>query len=131
MLAIFTDALHDLSIVPLGQQANFYATLSFQPDQALLAVLLASIGGTLGCLINYILGRFIGRHLNANPAKHPHLPKAKQVFAEYGWTLLLLSWLPLGNLLPLIAGGLGYKPKNTAILCAVSMVGFYLYQWLL
>ena len=124
---IFLEAIIDVSILPFGDQNSFYATLQFQPDQAIPAVAVAIVGAAIALAINWNIGHIIGNYLQEKkpPAKFQEF---RCVFQAYGWPVLLLVWAPLGIFLPLIAAVLGYRLKPTLLITIPSMLGFYIYQ---
>ncbi|WP_373286209.1 YqaA family protein [Oceanisphaera marina] len=81
--------------------------LTRQPDAALLLWLLASIGNTLGAIVNWWLGKYLlhYRHKRWFPIKEKQLVKAQAGFQRFGVWSLLLSWAPIGgDALTFIAG---------------------------
>lgn len=128
MLDIFLEALWDISIVPLGHQNSFYGVLGFQPERVTVAVVAATAGAALACIANWCLGRLIGAHLHATYAASARFLQVKNSAKLYYWPLLLLTWAPLGGVLPLIFAALGYPLLRTWALCTFAMAGFYIYQ---
>ena len=72
---------------------------------ALLAV--ASVGNTLGSVVNWLVGRFLLRWRERRwfPIGAAALERATAWFARFGVWSLLLAWLPIvGDPLTLVAG---------------------------
>ena len=72
-------------------------------------MILASLGNTLGSVINWVLGRFIAHFENRRwfPVSPRQVAKAEAWYHEYGRWSLLLSWLPfVGDPLTIVAGAL-------------------------
>ena len=117
ILDFFFEAVWDVSILPLGSQSSFFATIYFDPEQNIMAIAAATIGAAVACVINWLIGLQIGKYLlKTQPSKK--FLEFRSAFSEYGWPLLLLTWAPLGSFLPLLAGALGYKLKNSLFLSA-------------
>ena len=106
-LTLFLGSFAAATILPLSSEAAvaaLIATREFDPA-ALWAT--ASIGNTLGAILNWLLGRFCLRWKDRAwfPVKPPQIERAGRCFARYGVWMLLLSWLPvLGDPLTFVAG---------------------------
>jgi len=79
-----------------------------------LLLLAATLGNTLGSLVNYFLGAKGTEYLlKKNIAKEKHLVKAHTYFERYGAWALLFSWVPIiGDPITLVAGVLKYDVKR-------------------
>jgi membrane protein YqaA with SNARE-associated domain len=67
----------------------------------------ASIGNTLGSLVNWFLGRYIESYRGKRwfPFNDSTLEKAQKLYGRFGKWMLLLSWTPVvGDPLTIIAG---------------------------
>ncbi|MFX4222508.1 MAG: YqaA family protein [Thalassobaculum sp.] len=81
-------------------------------------VIIASIGNTLGSVINWAIGLQIERFKDRRwfPASPEQLDRASRWYRKYGYWSLLLSWAPfIGDPLTL-AAGLMREPFGTFIL---------------
>ena len=68
---------------------------------------MASVGNTLGAIVNWWLGRYLihFQHRRWFPFKPDQLGRGQQWFNRYGVWTLLLAWLPIGgDALTFIAG---------------------------
>ena len=106
-LSLFIAAFLAATIIPAqseGVLAGLLLTKDY-PVWTLIAV--ASVGNTLGSLINWWLGRGIEHFKDRKwfPVKAKDLSKAQGWYARYGRWSLLLSWVPfIGDPITLAAG---------------------------
>lgn len=127
-LSLFLVALGAASLLPMQSEPVLIALLlaSEQPVWAL--VLVASIGNTLGSVINYALGRMLERfrHRRWFPASEAALARAQGWYARWGRWSLLLSWAPLiGDPLTVIAGVMREPLWRFVLLVAMAKTGRY------
>ena len=106
LLSMFALAFGAATLLPLQSEILFVA-LQLQGTVSLTAlVIVASIGNTLGSVVNYILGyqveRFVGRRWF--PATPEQMTRAHVWYDKWGVWTLLLSWAPLGDVITVIAG---------------------------
>ena len=104
---VFSSSLLAATIAPFYSEVVLGAVLMRQPDAALWLWLLASVGNTLGGMINWWLGKYLlhYQHKRWFPIKEKQLARAQAGFQRFGIWSLLLSWLPIvGDPLTLIAG---------------------------
>lgn len=111
---LLLDAAHQASIIPFGNDIVFYAMKSFGTYPMGVPVALSIAGGLLGYIFNWYVGRSLmffeykGR-FRMNPTRYETI----RTYAEkYGIYLLVLSWMPLLNLLPVAAGFLKLPLKK-------------------
>ena len=109
------------TLLPLGSEALLLYDIS-QNYSLLLLWSVATLGNTLGSIVNYWLGlkgeAYLKRkgHLSAEK-----MGKARGFFAKYGGWTLLLSWVPIiGDPLTFMAGILRYNFKWFALIIAVA-----------
>jgi len=127
-LGLFTSALLAATVLPLSSEAVLTA-LSVSGDYntgVLLAV--ASIGNTLGSLINWVLGRFCLHWQDRKwfPVGPDSLERATTWYNRYGLWSLLLAWVPIiGDPLTLLAGVLKVNIWKFLILVAISKTSRY------
>lgn len=104
---LFWSALLAATIVPAQSEAVLAGLIIHAPDQVVLLVSIATIGNTLGSIINWGLGRYIEHFQDRKwfPFKPETIAKAQAIFKRYGVWILLLSWLPIiADPLTLVAG---------------------------
>lgn len=104
---LFLSAVGSATILP-GTSEAVLAGLIYQGIVPLsLLWLVASLGNTIGCIVNWWAGtqldRFKGRRWF--PVNEDQLQKASTWFEKYGHWSLLLAWVPVvGDALTVVAG---------------------------
>ncbi len=97
LAVLFAASFVAATLFPLPSEAALFAYLKLHPDQAALAVTVATVGNTAGGMTSYLLGRVIPR----KELKH------LKTVERYGAPILLLAWLPLvGDALCVASGWL-------------------------
>lgn len=105
-VGIFVTALLAATILPFySEVAVGAAVLAGQPVVPVWAA--ASVGNTLGAVINAVLGRLLGelhveRLMRMRPAD---MERMRRWFQKYGAWSLLLAWLPIGGDALTVIGG--------------------------
>lgn len=120
-LTLFTVSLLAATLLPVGSEALLLYDLSldFNP---LLLILSATIGNTLGSIVNYLLGyKGIEFLVEKKYANSKQLKKATAIFQKYGAYSLFLSWMPVvGDPITFIAGVLRYDLKKFVVIVFVA-----------
>ena len=97
LVGVFVASFLAATVVPFSSEAVLFGYLRLHPEQAALAVTLATIGNTAGGMTSYLLGRFF-------PRKEL---KQLDLVRKHGAPALLFAWLPLvGDALCVAAGWL-------------------------
>lgn len=105
-LGLFISAFVSATFFP-GQSEAVLAALIASQYPLVLLVLVASVGNTLGSVLNWVIGRGIEQFRSRRwfPVSQPALERAQRWYARYGKWSLLLSWAPvIGDPLTLMAG---------------------------
>ncbi|WP_424966997.1 YqaA family protein [Dinoroseobacter sp. S375] len=121
LATMFAVAFGAATPLPLQSEIVFTA-FQIQAAVPLWALLLvASVGNTLGSVLNYALGWQIPRFRDKRwfPVTAEQLDKAQSWFTKYGKWSLLLSWAPLGDAITVAAGVM-----RTPLIVFVLLVGF-------
>jgi len=106
-LGLFFSALLAATILPFSSEAVLAALYAVDRYDAVLLWLVASVGNTLGGLVNWVLGRFClhWRDRRWFPVTPGQLQRAQGWFGRYGTWSLLFAWLPVvGDPLTFAAG---------------------------
>lgn len=105
-LVLFGSCFLSATILPFYSEAVLvYLLREGHPAWALLIV--ATIGNTLGSVVNWGLGRYALRYRDRRwfPAGPERLERSQRWFTRYGKWSLLLAWLPVGgDALTVVAG---------------------------
>ena len=126
---LFLIAFLAATILPAQSEAGLAGLLLSGEYSAVLLVLVASLGNTLGAVVNWGLGRGIERFSERPwfPVKPAQLERASRWYRRYGKWSLLLSWAPfVGDPLTVAAGVLREPFGTFLLLVAVAKTGRYL-----
>lgn len=127
-LGLFLTAFLAATIVPFSSEAllvGMRVSEAFSVGGLLVA---ASLGNTLGAVVNWGLGRFClhWRDRRWFPVKPKELDRASAWFNRYGIWSLLLAWVPIiGDPITLAAGVLRARFLPFLLLVAISKSGRY------
>ena len=120
LAGLFLSALLAATVVPAQSEAVLLGLLYLGRTEPLVLLAVASIGNTLGSVLNWALGRAVNRFERWFPVPDEKLAFAERWFARYGPASLLLSWVPfIGDPLTVAAGIL-----RMPIVTFVLIVGF-------
>jgi membrane protein YqaA with SNARE-associated domain len=98
LAGLFLSSFLAATLLPGGSEVALLALLRLHPEQATAALVLATIGNTLGGMTTYGMARLL-------PEKK--LPEKSAVVARHGAPILLLAWAPIvGDALCAAAGWL-------------------------
>jgi membrane protein YqaA with SNARE-associated domain len=118
---LFTVAFLSATLLPMGSEALLLYNVS-QNYSLLLLWSVATVGNTLGSMVNYWLGLkgeiYLEKKRYLSAKK---MEKARGSFHRFGGWILLLSWAPIiGDPLTFIAGVLRYNFKWFLLIVAVA-----------
>lgn len=105
--SLFAAAFLAATIFPAQSEALLLALIVSGSHPVGWLVLVATLGNTLGSVLNWWLGRYLHhfRHRRWFPVSEKTLNAAEQRFQKYGLWSLLLSWVPIiGDPLTVVAG---------------------------
>jgi membrane protein YqaA with SNARE-associated domain len=135
---LFLSAFLAATLLPLSSEAVLAALSQAQGFDVVLLFAIATLGNTLGAVVNWALGRFClkWRERSWFPFSTTQLERAGARFRRYGVWSLLLAWLPVvGDPLTFAAGvlrvrflpflvlvGLGKGARYAAVLAVAQGV---------
>ena len=105
-LILFASSFLAATILPFYSEFILFGLLK-QGEPAWLLVMVATVGNTLGSVVNWYLGVYLLKFQDKKwfYFKQKQIEKAQHWFAKYGVWSLLFAWLPLGgDVLTLIGG---------------------------
>ena len=119
--ALFASAFLAATVLPLSSEAVLAGLLAARAGEAPLLLAVATVGNTLGSVVNWLLGRLVERFRDRPwfPVSPERYARAEQQFQRYGLWSLLFAWLPIvGDPLTVVAGAL-----RTPLIPFVLLVG--------
>jgi membrane protein YqaA with SNARE-associated domain len=150
LASLFFSSLLGATLLPGGSEAVLFAVLKAYPESLWLALLLASVGNTLGGMITFGMGWMLpqfgrggaehsgaggtapgsltGNESVPDEASRARTQQLKHVekVRKYGAASLLLAWLPLvGDALCLAAGWLRLNPLAALAFMAAGKFARY------
>ncbi|KAA1173169.1 DedA family protein [Marinobacter salinexigens] len=121
-LTLFATAFAAATLLPAYSEI-LLGTLATQGLSLFWLWFWATLGNTLGSVVNGIIGRQVDRfkHKRWFPISELQLHRARNRFNRYGQWSLLLGWLPLGGDALTLVGGIMRVPwLNFVILVAIG-----------
>ncbi|XDZ66056.1 YqaA family protein [Alphaproteobacteria bacterium LSUCC0684] len=94
---IFAAAFLAATILPAQSEVGLALLISSGTYSAALLLFFASLGNTLGSVVNWYLGRSLERLKSRTwfPVGERQLDRARRWYEKFGWWSLLLSWVPI------------------------------------
>ncbi|MBZ0094133.1 MAG: DedA family protein [Sulfuricella sp.] len=140
---LFFSSFLAATLLPGGSEAVLFGVLKLNPGLLWPALVLATLGNTLGGMSSYLLGRILPNGHDSLPEGRPHLNPLPQAGEEanvkgacsewlafvrrYGSPALLLAWAPLvGDALCVAAGWLRLNAVYVALFMAAGKLARYL-----
>lgn len=106
-VGLFVTALLAATLIPVSSEAVLGVLSAADGAELLLLVAVASIGNTLGAVVNWLLGRYCLHWQDRRwfPVSPETLTRASDRFRRFGLWSLLFAWLPvIGDPLTFVAG---------------------------
>ena len=127
-LTLFITAFVSATIFPMGSEALLIYDIT-QGYNIYLLLLFATLGNSLGSVVNYYLGLKGEEYLiSKNILSEKYINISKNYFDKYGFICLLFAWLPIiGDPITFVAGILKYDFKKFIILVIISKFLRYLF----
>jgi membrane protein YqaA with SNARE-associated domain len=127
--ALFLAAFLAATVFPFQSEAVLFGMLVSERYPEWLLIAVASVGNTLGSVVNWFLGRFLAHFEGRRwfPATRERMAKAEAWYHRYGRWTLLLSWMPvIGDPLTIVAGVLRESLPIFIVLVAIAKTARYL-----
>lgn len=117
LLSLFTSSLLGATLLPGGSEAVLFAVLKAYPESLWPALLVGTLGNTIGGMISFGMGWLLPQ-----TQRLKHVDKVR----HYGTPALLLAWTPLlGDALCLAAGWLRLCWWQAALFMALGKFARY------
>jgi membrane protein YqaA with SNARE-associated domain len=103
---LFGSAFLAATVLPFYSEVVLFALLR-EGGAPVVLVVVATLGNTLGAVVNWLLGRYLLHFQDRRwfYFKEAQVERAQRWFQRYGYWSLLLAWAPVGgDALTLIAG---------------------------
>lgn len=117
------------TILPGSSEAALLALVVKNPAHTATLLAAATVGNTLGAVINWGLGRWLLHYADRPwfPASAKRVHQATRLFRRYGTWSLLFSWVPIvGDPLTVAAGVLKVPFSLFLVLVAIGKLTRYL-----
>ena len=117
LLSLFFGSFFAATLLPGGSEAVLFGVLKSYPETLWSALLIATVGNTLGGMVSFGMGWLL-----------PQTQQLKHVekLRRYGTPALLLAWVPLvGDALCLAAGWLRLNWWQAALFMALGKFARY------
>ena len=114
------------TLLPISSEVSLLYYLQ-NGDNAIILLVSAGVGNTLGSIINYFIGKKgVELLIKSKKISPKQLHQTHRLFDKYGGYSLLLSWLPIiGDPITLVAGVLKYDLKKFIFIVMVAKFGRY------
>jgi len=124
---LFLAAFGAATILPFQSEIVFVGLQLRELASPVALVVVASIGNTLGAVVNYLMGMGAERLKGSRwfPASERQLERAQRWYSRWGVWTLLLSWAPFGDAFTVIAGIMRTRWWVFLSLVALAKTGRY------
>jgi len=128
MLVLFAAAFGAATLLPFQSEIVFAAAQAGGVAPLWLIVVVASVGNTLGSVVNYVMGLWVEHYRERRwfPVSAAQLDRAQRWYARWGIWSLLLSWAPFGDALTVAAGVMRTPWPVFLLLVTIAKTGRYL-----
>lgn len=125
---LFFTALISATLFPMGSEGVLLYLIDSGKILWLL-ILTASVGNTLGALVNYYLGlKGFEYIVDKGYVSQKRAESSHMIFEKYGAYALLLSWMPIiGDPITMIAGAARYDVRFFTAIVAFAKTARYLF----
>ena len=120
---LFISSLLGATLLPGGSELVLVGVLKLYPELLWPAIVIATLGNTLGGMITFGMGWLLPQKLLGQSQQLKHVERLQR----YGTPVLLLAWLPIiGDALCLTAGWLRLNVWRVALFMALGKFMRYL-----
>jgi membrane protein YqaA with SNARE-associated domain len=131
---LFGTAFGAATVLPFQSEIVFAALQRTTEIPLWLLVVVASIGNTLGSVLNWWMGLFVEHWKGSRwfPVSEKQMDRAERLYQRWGVWSLLLSWAPFGDAFTVISGLMGTPLwKFVALVGPVKTARYVLLAWAL
>jgi membrane protein YqaA with SNARE-associated domain len=125
---LFLAALLAATVLPFQSEVVLVGLLVAGDRPWWLLLLVASVGNTLGSVVNWAMGRFLLRFAGRRwfPVKREAMARVEGWYRRYGTWSLLLAWAPfIGDPLTVVAGTLRARLAPFVLMVAAGKTARY------
>jgi membrane protein YqaA with SNARE-associated domain len=125
---LFAASFLSATVLPFQSEVVLFGMLLAEHYLWWALVLVASLGNTLGSVVNWFLGRFVAHFEDRRwfPITREKMKQAEGWYHRYGRWSLLLSWVPIvGDPLTIVAGVLREPLPVFVLLVGVAKTARY------
>ena len=125
---LFVTALLAATLLPGGSEPLLAGLIAASKGNPLALFVVATIGNTLGSVVNWVLGRGIAHWRDRKwfPLTPAQYEATSRYFTRYGLWSLLFAWLPfVGDPLTVVAGALRVPLGAFVVLVAIGKAARY------
>jgi membrane protein YqaA with SNARE-associated domain len=125
---LFAAAFLAATVFPFQSELVLVGLLVAEPGHWPTLLVAASVGNTLGSVVNWVLGRWIERYRDRPwfPVKPRDYERVERWYARWGIWSLLFAWLPFGgDALTVVAGALRAPVLPFIVLVAIGKTARY------
>jgi len=119
---LFAASFIASTVFPMSSEAVLFGFLKLYPEELVPALVLATLGNTLGGLTSYALGRLLPARIQAKLD-----PRALEKLRRYGSPLTFFAWLPVVG--DALCVGAGWLRLNWLSVTAFMAAGRLLRYW--
>ncbi|SDA95732.1 YqaA family protein [Mesorhizobium qingshengii] len=126
--ALFLSAFLAATILPVSSEAVLAGLIVAGRGDPGLLLVVATIGNTLGSVVNWVLGRGIDSLRNRRwfPVTADRYEQASRIFRRFGEWTLLFAWLPVvGDAFTIAAGAARVNLGVFVVLVAMGKAARY------
>ena len=129
LFGLFVAAFLSATLLPGSSEAALAAALASSQEELWPALIVATLGNTLGSCVNWALGLYVAhwRGHRFFPVKDKDFARYETLYQKYGLWSLLASWVPIiGDPLTVMAGVFGTPLRLFVPIVAVAKLARYL-----